>query len=175
MRGREALTARALASSRRADRLSSTGMWSARRREDWPCVAAAHATRGSIPVWPLGLYAAVVVALVATMLAASWLLGQQHSEHATSDPYESGVASTGGARLRLSDGFYPVAVAFVVFDLEAVFLFGWAIAARELGWTGYVEAMIFVGVLVCALVYLWRRHTLEWGVAGRHAHAMKEP
>jgi NADH-quinone oxidoreductase subunit A len=137
-------------------------------------VAAAHATRGSIPVWPLGLYAAVVIALVATMLVISWLLGQRHAEDATNDPYESGVASTGGARLRLSVGFYPVAVAFVVFDLEAVFLFSWAISTRDLGWAGYTEAMIFVGVLVCALVYLWRRHTLEWGHAGRLALVMKE-
>lgn len=121
------------------------------------------------PVWPLALYAAVVLALVAAMLGASWVLGERHVERATNAPYESGVASTGGARLRLSVGFYTVAVAFVVFDLEAVFLFGWAIAARELGWPGYAEAMIFVGVLVCALVYLWRRHTLEWGLAGRRA------
>jgi NADH-quinone oxidoreductase subunit A len=125
------------------------------------------------PVWPLALYAAAVIALVAAMLAASWLLGQRHVERATDDPYESGVASTGGARLRLSVGFYTVAVAFVVFDLEAVFLFAWAIAAPELGWAGYAEAMVFVGVLVCALVYLWRRHILEWGIAGRRALAQR--
>lgn len=125
-------------------------------------------------VWTLGLYTAVVIALVATMLAISWLLGQRHIERATNDPYESGIAPTGGARLRLSVGFYPVAVAFVVFDVEAAFLFTWAIAARDLGWAAYAEAMSFVGVLGCALVYLWRRHTLEWGLAGRHTPALKE-
>jgi NADH-quinone oxidoreductase subunit A len=125
-------------------------------------------------VWPLGLYAAVVFALVAAMLVASWLLGERHLECATNAPYESGAASTGGARLRLSVGFYPVAVAFVVFDLEAVFLFSWAVSARRLGWAGYVEAMIFIGVLVCALIYLSRRHTLEWGHTGRRALALKE-
>ncbi len=124
------------------------------------------------PVWPLALYTAVVIALVTAMLVASWLLGQRHVERATNDPYESGVASTGGARLRFSVGFYTVAVAFVVFVLEAVFLFAWAIAAPELGWAGYAEAMIFIGVLVSALVYLWRRHTLEWGIAGRRALAV---
>jgi NADH-quinone oxidoreductase subunit A len=123
------------------------------------------------PVWPLALYTAVVITLVTAMLVASWLLGERHVERATNDPYESGVASTGGARLRFSVGFYIVAVAFVVFDLEAVFLFAWAIAAPELGWSGYAEAMVFIGVLVCALVYLWRRHALEWGVAGRTALA----
>lgn len=125
-------------------------------------------------VWTLGLYTAVVIALVATMLAISWLLGQRHIERATNDPYESGIAPTGGARLRLSVGFYPVAVAFVVFDVEAAFLFTWAIAARDLGWAAYAEAMSFVAVLGCALVYLWRRHTLEWGLAGRHTPALKE-
>jgi NADH-quinone oxidoreductase subunit A len=125
-------------------------------------------------VWPLGLYAAVVIALVAAMLVVSWLLGQRHVERATNEPFESGVAATGGARLRLSVGYYPVAVAFVVFDLEAVFLFSWAISARDLGWAGYAEAMVFVGVLVCALIYLWRRHTLEWGHAGRRTSALKE-
>ncbi|HVJ92163.1 MAG TPA: NADH-quinone oxidoreductase subunit A [Labilithrix sp.] len=125
-------------------------------------------------VWAFGLYTAVVIALVATMLVTSWLLGQRHIERATHDPYESGIAPTGGARLRFSVGFYPVAVAFVVFDVEAAFLFTWAIAARDLGWAAYAEAMSFVGVLGCALVYLWRRHTLEWGLAGRHTPALKE-
>jgi NADH-quinone oxidoreductase subunit A len=126
------------------------------------------------PVWPLALYTGVVIALVTGMLVASWLLGQRHDERATNDPYESGVASTGSARLRFSVGFYTVAVAFVVFDLEAVFLFAWAIAAPELGWAGYAEAMVFIGVLMCALVYLWRRHTLAWGIAGRRELAKGE-
>lgn len=124
--------------------------------------------------WTLGLYSAVVIALVAAMLVTSWLLGQRHVERATGYPYESGIAPTGGARLRLSVGFYPVAVAFLVFDVEAAFLFTWAVAARDLGWAGYAEAMSFVGVLGGALVYLWRRHTLEWGLAGRHTPDPKE-
>jgi NADH-quinone oxidoreductase subunit A len=113
--------------------------------------------------WPLWLYAAVVVALVAAILGVSFVLGPRHLAPATGQPYEGGVVSTGGARLRFSVGFYMVAVAFVVFDLEAVFLFAWAIAARELGFTGYVEALVFIGVLGSSLVYLWRRHTFDWG------------
>jgi NADH-quinone oxidoreductase subunit A len=118
------------------------------------------------PIWTLPLYAAVVVALVVAMLAASHALGERRFERDTNLPYESGIASTGGARLHISVGFYAVAVAFVVFDLEAVFLFGWAIAATSLGWSGYVEAMIFIAVLLSALVYVWRRHLFEWGSAG---------
>jgi NADH-quinone oxidoreductase subunit A len=136
--------------------------------------ACCTAITGEHPVWPLGLYTALVIALVTVMLVLSWLLGQRHLERGTTDPYESGAASTGGARLHFTVGFYPVAVAFVVFDLEAVFLFGWAIAARDLGWAGYVEAMVFIGVLVCALVYLWRCHILEWGHAPRRTPALRE-
>lgn len=119
--------------------------------------------------WPLGLYAALVVGLACAMLAVSHVLGQRHREPGTDRPYESGVAPTGGARLRFSVGFYVVAVAFVVFDLEVVFLFAWAVAASELAWAGYVEAMIFIGTLGCALLYLWRRHALDWGPSARHA------
>jgi NADH-quinone oxidoreductase subunit A len=119
----------------------------------------------------LSVYAALVVALVAAMLAASHVLGPRHRARATFDPYESGIVPTGGARLRFSVGFYTVAVAFVVFDLEAVFLFIWAVAARELGWAGYVGAMVFIGVLAGALVYLWRRRALDWGIAGQAGSA----
>jgi NADH-quinone oxidoreductase subunit A len=117
--------------------------------------------------WPLGLYAALVLALACAMLAVSHVLGQRHREPGTDNPYESGAAPTGSARLRFSVGFYVVAVAFVVFDLEAVFLFAWAVAAADLGWAGYVEAMIFIGTLVSALLYLWRRHALDWGPSAR--------
>lgn len=118
--------------------------------------------------WPLGLYTALVLALACAMLGVSYVLGQRHREPGTDEPYESGADPTGGAQLRFSVGFYVVAVAFVVFDLEAVFLFAWAVAASELAWAGFVEAMIFIGALVCALLYLWRRHALDWGPAARH-------
>lgn len=119
--------------------------------------------------WPLGLYSALVLALACAMLGVSHVLGQRHRDPDTDKPYESGAAPTGGAQLRFSVGFYVVAVAFVVFDLEVVFLFAWAVAAAELGWAGYVEAMIFIGTLACALLYLWRRHALDWGPSARHA------
>jgi NADH-quinone oxidoreductase subunit A len=121
--------------------------------------------------WPLGIYTALVVALAGAMLAVSHVLGQRHREPGTGKPYESGAASTGGAQLRFAVGFYVVAVAFVVFDLEAVFLFAWAVAAKELGWAGYVEAMLFIGTLLCALLYLWRRHALDWGPSARRTAA----
>jgi NADH-quinone oxidoreductase subunit A len=112
--------------------------------------------------WPLLVYFAAVLALVTSMLVLSFLLGQRHQERATSDPYESGMVSTGSARLRLSARFYLVAVFFVIFDLEAIFIVAWAISVRELGWAGYVGVLVFIGVLVAGLLYEWRQGALDW-------------
>ena len=84
-----------------------------------------------VTMWPLAVYFAVVILLVAGMLSLSYLLGQRHRARATGEPYESGVVSTGSARLRFSAQFYLVAMLFVIFDLEAVFIFAWAVAFRE--------------------------------------------
>ena len=120
-------------------------------------------------LWALGIYFAVVLLLVIAMLVASYLLGQRHDENATSSPYESGIVSEGSAHVRLAAKFYLVAMFFVVFDMEAAFIFAWAIAGRELGWSGYWEILIFVGVLIAALGYLWRLGALDWGAIRHHA------
>jgi NADH-quinone oxidoreductase subunit A len=113
-------------------------------------------------IWPLVAYFVLVVFLVTAVLFVSYLLGPRHSEPATGEPYEGGIVSEGSARVRFSVRYYMVAMFFVVFDLEAVFLFAWAVTARELGWVGYFEVVLFVGVLVAALIYLWRVGALDW-------------
>jgi NADH-quinone oxidoreductase subunit A len=113
-------------------------------------------------LWPLAVYSALVLLVVAGMLGISYVLGPRHRDAATDDPYESGAIPTGSARLRFHARFYLIAMFFVIFDLEAVFLFAWAIGVRELGWAGYIEVLIFIGVLVAALAYLWRLRALEW-------------
>ena len=113
-------------------------------------------------MWPLVAYFALVVVLVTAVLVVSYLLGPRHSEPATGEPYEGGIVSEGSARVRFSARYYLVGMFFVVFDLEAVFLFAWAVAARELGWAGYCEVVVFVGVLLAALVYLVRVGGLDW-------------
>lgn len=118
-------------------------------------------------MWPFGVYFAVVIVLVASMLTLSWVLGQRHRAPATGQPYEAGIESEGSARVRLSAKFYLIAMFFVVFDLEAVFLFGWAVAIRESGWLGFWEAAIFIGVLVLALIYLIRVGALDWSSVHR--------
>jgi NADH-quinone oxidoreductase subunit A len=115
------------------------------------------------PLWPLAVYALAVVAMVGGILAISYVLGERHREGATGTPYESGMMTTGSARLRFWADFYLIAMFFVIFDLESIFVFAWAIALRELGWAGLVAAGIFIGVLLAALGYLWRSGALDWG------------
>ncbi len=120
-------------------------------------------------VWPLAVYFAAVILIVATMLSVSYVLGQRHREPATGSPFESGIVSEGSVHVRLPVKFYLVAMFFVVFDLEAVFIFLWAVAGRELGWAGYGEVLIFIGVLAVSLSYLWRTGALDWYPVGPHA------
>jgi NADH-quinone oxidoreductase subunit A len=120
-------------------------------------------------LWPLAVYVGAVLLLVSGMIGMSYVLGERHREPATGDPYESGILSTGTAQVRLSVQFYLVAMFFVIFDLEAVFLFAWAVAAREAGWPGYLEVGVFVVVLAAALTYIWKAGGLDWGPRGARA------
>lgn len=115
-------------------------------------------TLGSIVI-----YFIIVLFIVAAMLTLSYLLGERHRERTTGEVYESGILPTGSARLRISVKYYLIAMFFVIFDLEAAFIYLWAVSFRELGWAGYLEALIFIGILLSALVYLWRSGALEWG------------
>ena len=115
----------------------------------------------TLTLWPLAAYFGAVLLVVGSMIGGSWLLGERHRERATGEPYESGIATTGSARLRFPATFYLIAMFFVVFDVESVFLFAWAVAARKVGWAGYLEMIIFVGILLVALVYLVRNRALD--------------
>jgi NADH-quinone oxidoreductase subunit A len=112
-------------------------------------------------VWPLGFYFATVLVIVGTILLLSHVLGERHREPQTGQPYESGIATTGPAHGRFAVSFYLVALAFVVFDVEAVFLYAWAVDVRRLGLSGLTEATVFVVVLAVALAYLWRNGALD--------------
>ena len=113
--------------------------------------------------WPLAVYFLLVVAVVTALVAFSYFLGERHGTRATNEPFEAGIVAVGDARLRLSAKYYLVAMFFVIFDVEALFIYAWAVALRETGWPGYIEALIFIGVLLAALVYLWRLGALDWG------------
>ncbi len=117
-------------------------------------------------IWPILVYGAIVLSLVLAMLGLSFILGQRHKEHATDQPYEGGILSTGSARLRFSSQFYLIAMLFVIFDVETIFIVCWAIAFKQLGWYGYIGVMVFVILLFVVLIYEWRNGALDFGPDG---------
>jgi NADH-quinone oxidoreductase subunit A len=114
-------------------------------------------------LWPLAVYVVSAFSLVASMIGLSYFLGERHAGRATGEPYESGVAPTGTAWIRFDIKYFLVAVFFVIFDVESIFIFAWAVIARDAGLEGYLAIVIFIGVLMAALCYLWRMGALEWG------------
>ncbi len=117
----------------------------------------------------LGLHLLLILLLVTLVMVTAYLLGERRHGRATEVPFESGIVHVGDPRGRMHTPYFLVAILFVIFDLEAVFIFAWAIAFRESGWAGYLEILFFIGVLTLALVYLWRAGALAWGPQGRHA------
>lgn len=117
--------------------------------------------------WSLGIFLVGVIGMCAFMLAAPYFLGGRASGRAKNEPFESGIVSQGGARLRVSAKFYLVAMFFVIFDVEALFLYAWAVSVRETGWMGFIEVSIFIFVLLAGLFYLWRIGGLDWAPEAR--------
>ena len=111
---------------------------------------------------PFLFYTALVLAVVVTMLGLSFFLGQRIKRQYKDTPFESGIISVGSAQFRISVHFYLTAILFIIFYLEVVFLFAWAVAVREAGWPGFIEISVFIFILVAALFYLWRIGALDW-------------
>ncbi len=117
----------------------------------------------SILLWPLAVYFVLAFGAVAAMIAVSYVLGERRKNGDGQGPYESGIVPSSSGKLRYSVKYYLIAMFFVVFDVESVFIFAWAVAFRELGWSGYVAMVVFIGVLLAMLAYLWRVGALDWG------------
>lgn len=111
----------------------------------------------------LGLYALIAVGLISLLMILARFLGHRTHSSAKDAPYESAVEPTGDARLRQPVPFYLVAIFFIVFDLEAVFVVSWAVSYDMLGWVGFWQICFFIFVLFLGLVYLWKMGGLEWG------------
>ncbi len=112
--------------------------------------------------WSFGVFIFGVLLVCAFMLFVPVWLGGRSRGRAKNDPYESGVVSVGSARLRISAKFYLVAMFFVIFDVEALYLYAWAVNVREIGWSGFIEVVIFVAVLLVGLIYISRLGALNW-------------
>jgi len=115
-------------------------------------------------LWPLVLYFLSVLVLVAGILVISALLGERSPmQRATAEPFESGVVHIGSAQIPVTVEFYLIGMFFVIFDLETVFIFAWAVAFYELGVFGYLAISVFILVLVVALIYELKSGALNWG------------
>ena len=114
-------------------------------------------------IFSLAIYGLMVLGLVAVLLfLASWL-GEKRPNPEKLRPYESGVIPTGSARLRYPVPFYLVAIFFLIFDVEAAYIFAWAVAYDGLGWAGWLQISFFIFVLLLGLIYIWKKGGLEWG------------
>src|SRR3990172_8685773 len=111
---------------------------------------------------PILILFGVALLTAAGMTVLSHLMSAYRPTSAKLEPYESGMIPLGSTRERFSVKFYLVAILFIVFDLETVFLIPWGVAFRGLGLFGFVEMLIFIGVLLVGLAYVWKKGALQW-------------
>lgn len=117
--------------------------------------------------WALGAFLVGVVSICVIMLGVSKFLGGRAWGRAKNQPFESGMLPTGGARLRFSANFYLVAILFVIFEAEALFLFVYAVSVRETGWAGFIGAAFFIAILLVGLIYEGAMGALNGGVSAK--------
>lgn len=113
---------------------------------------------------PLLMHFGLVTGLATAIVVLSWLIGQHKPGRAKMSPYECGVAPTGDARGRFSVKFYLVAMLFILFDIEAVFLYPWAVILRQLKMFGFWEMMVYIAIVLVGLFYVWKKGVLDWGL-----------
>lgn len=124
--------------------------------------------------WSFAIYIFGIIFVCAFMLAIPVLMGGRSRGRAKTEPFESGIVSQGGARIRLSAKFYLIAMFFVIFDIEALFLYAWSVSVRESGWPGFIEVFIFIAVLLVGLIYIWRLGALDWSSETRRRRIRDE-
>ena len=112
--------------------------------------------------FPIGVVLLVAVGQAFLLLGLANTLGPRRPSLVKSAPFECGSEPVGSARDRFGVKFYVVALLFIVFDIEAIFLYPWAVLFTELGWAGYVEMAIFIFTVVVGLVYVWKKGVLDW-------------
>ena len=111
---------------------------------------------------PLLIQLIVAVGLAAVMVTLSHLLGKHKWTRAKDTAYECGITPVGDAQQRFSVKFYMVAMLFILFDVEAVFLYPWAVIARELKMFGFWEMLTYIGLVLVGFFYIWKKGVIEW-------------
>jgi NADH-quinone oxidoreductase subunit A len=112
---------------------------------------------------PLLIHLLLAVALAGIIVLLSWFIGYRRPTRAKLSPYECGMTPVGNARERFSVKFYLVAMLFILFDVEAIFLYPWAVILRDLKVFGFLEMMVYIGIVLVGLFYIWKKGALDWG------------
>jgi len=115
--------------------------------------------------FPVLVQALLAMALAGGLLTVSYLLGKKVRNRVKDMPYESGITPTGDARSRFSVKFYLVAMLFILFDIEAIFLYPWVVVYRELKMFAFVEMLVFVILILSGFFYIWKKGALDWSGA----------
>src|SRR5947209_14761620 len=117
--------------------------------------------------FPVLLQAVIAMALAAGLLSVSFLLGKKVRNKVKDMPYESGIVPTGDARQRFSVKFYLVGMLFILFDIEAIFLYPWVVVYRDLKMFAFVEMLVFVVFILSGFFYIWKKGALDWAESDR--------
>ena len=112
--------------------------------------------------FPILVHFLIVVALAGTILGLSAWVGVKRPSREKLSPYECGIPPVGNARERFSISFYLVGMLFILFDVEAVFLYPWAVVYKGLRWFGFVEMFLYIAILLAGYIYIWKKGALDW-------------
>ena len=117
--------------------------------------------------WPVLLQALIAMAVATGMIGISYILGHKVRNRVKDMPYECGITPTGNARERFSVKFYLVGMLFILFDIEAIFLYPWAVVYRELKLFAFFEMLLFIALVLAGFFYIWKKGALDWSGAGQ--------
>src|SRR6202162_5011692 len=112
--------------------------------------------------FPVLVQIAIAVVVAGALVAISYFVGQRVKDRVKDSPYECGIAPTGSARERFSVKFYLVGIVFILFDIEAVFLYPWAVVYRELKMFAFFEMLVFIALVLAGFFYIWKKGALDW-------------
>jgi NADH-quinone oxidoreductase subunit A len=124
--------------------------------------------------FPVLVQIIIAIAVAAGMIGASAVLGRRLRDTVKSTPYESGMKPVGNARERFTVKFYLVAMVFILFDIEAIFLYPWAVVYRELRLFAFFEMLLFIALVLCGFFYIWKKGVLDWSEENQRTMAREK-
>ena len=125
--------------------------------------------------FPILVQAIFAIVIAAALVSLSYLLGHRVKNKVKDMPYECGIVPTGDARERFSVKFYLVAMLFILFDIEAIFLYPWVVVFKELRMFAFLEMLVFIVLILCGFFFIWTKGVLDWSEGTHREPAVKIP